>query len=169
MPQELAPVSSGTENAEFKELLRQAESGNSNAQAVVGSIYCDGKLIEQDYKEAFKWFQKAAEQELTMAQKIVGAMYTSGKGVSQDYRKGLYWYKKAAEDGDAESQKITGIAYSEGKWVSQDYIQAHMWLNLAASSEEEAAALRDELAKKMTPSQIEKAQELARNFVLKSE
>jgi uncharacterized protein len=56
----------------------------------------------------------------------------------------------------------------------QDYVLAHMWFNLAAAKccadpdgnlvkarAVSAASLRDEVAKLMTPSQIEKAQALA--------
>ena len=45
---------------------------------------------------------------------------------------------------------------------------AHMWFNLAASNgDETAATTRDKVAEEMTPSQIEKAQDLARACVAK--
>jgi len=44
-----------------------------------------------------------------------------------------------------------------------------MWWNIAASQEnKDASGNRDIVAKKMTPSQIEKAQELARECVAKN-
>ena len=53
---------------------------------------------------------------------------------------------------------------NKGKGVVQDYIRAHMWFNIAASSGEskKASKNRDIVAKRMTTSQIETAQELAR-------
>jgi TPR repeat protein len=58
--------------------------------------------------------------------------------------------------------------YGMGKGVIQDRVYAHMWGNIAASNgNEDGAKLRDFAAKKMTPSQLEKAQDLARECVRK--
>ena len=51
----------------------------------------------------------------------------------------------------------------------QDYVRAHMWGNFAASNgEKKGGKLRDLVAKKMTPSKLEKAQDLARECVKKT-
>ncbi len=58
--------------------------------------------------------------------------------------------------------------YALGQGVPQDFVYAHMWLNIAASNgHENAGKARDEVAKLMTPAQIEKAQDLARECVRK--
>ena len=50
----------------------------------------------------------------------------------------------------------------------KDEVYAHMWWNKAASPcSEDAAYNRDIVAKDMTPSQLEKAQDLARECVAK--
>ncbi len=55
--------------------------------------------------------------------------------------------------------------YFEGKGVLQDYALAHMWFNLCGSNGgKDCVKNRDIVEKKMTPSQIEKAQEMARNW-----
>ena len=53
--------------------------------------------------------------------------------------------------------------YYFGKGAPKDYVLAYKWLNLAAA-QGVARKNRDELAKKMTPSQIKKAQRLAAEF-----
>ena len=59
--------------------------------------------------------------------------------------------------------------YDNGKGVLQDYVYAHMWANITASNgEKNGAEVRDIIAKDMTPSQIEKAQDLARECVAKN-
>ena len=59
--------------------------------------------------------------------------------------------------------------YALGRGVIQDNVYAHMWWNIAASSgEKKASKNRDMVAKQMTPSQIEKAQDLARECVAKN-
>ena len=56
-----------------------------------------------------------------------------------------------------------------GQGVIQDYIRAHMWMNIAASRGFELAANnRDILAKEMTPADISKAQDTARECVAKN-
>jgi len=59
--------------------------------------------------------------------------------------------------------------YANGQGVPQDYVYAHMWVNIAASSGQSnnASKNRDIVAKEMTPSQLEKAQDLARECVRK--
>ena len=58
--------------------------------------------------------------------------------------------------------------YIHGQGVIQDNVYAHMWFNIAASSgDKDAIENRDEVAGEMTPSQLEKAQDLARECVLK--
>ena len=55
--------------------------------------------------------------------------------------------------------------YKDGRGVPQDDVLAHMWFNLAGSNgHKDAAKKRNMMEKKMTPSQIEKAQEMARNW-----
>ena len=59
--------------------------------------------------------------------------------------------------------------YADGKGLIKDYTLAHMWWNIAASQgDKEAANNRDIFEKRMTPSQIEKAQQLTRECVAKN-
>ena len=63
-----------------------------------------------------------------------------------------------------------GVMYENGEGVTQDYIQAHMWFNLAAAhGYENASKHRDDLAKKMTPADIPKAQALAGEWMEKDQ
>ena len=80
----------------------------------------------------------------------------------------MKWYKPAAEQGDAIAQSNLGVMYEEGKGVPQDYVRAHMWFSIAViSGDKTASKSRDIVAKKMTPSQIEEAQNLARECIRK--
>ena len=55
--------------------------------------------------------------------------------------------------------------YDNGQGVPQDYVLAHMWWNLSSSQGITTAIKgRNIVEKFMTPQQIEKAQELARNW-----
>ena len=127
-------------------------------------MYRKGQGVIQDYKEALKWSRLAAEQGNAIAQSNLGIMYRKGQGVIQDYKEALKWYRLAAEQGDASAQSNLGFMYGTGQGVLQDYARAHMWLNLASAAGDSKYGTenRDILANKMTPQQIEKAQEMAK-------
>ena len=86
-----------------------------------------------------------------------------------DFATALREWRPLAEQGNASAQNNLGFMYVYGKGVLQDYVRAHMWFNIAASSggSKNSSKSRDNVAKKMTPSQVEKAQKLARECVRK--
>ncbi|MBF0401629.1 MAG: SEL1-like repeat protein [Magnetococcales bacterium] len=105
---------------------------------------------------------EAAEQGNVFAQYQLGMAYTEGSGVFQDYGKGFDWLHKAARQGNAQAQLQLGLAYRAGQGAAQDYVAAYLWSHRAAlAGEARAVAVRDELALKMTPSQLATAQGLA--------
>ncbi|MBT5112385.1 MAG: sel1 repeat family protein, partial [Rhodospirillales bacterium] len=98
----------------------------------------------------------------------LGLMYNKGLGVPQDYKAAVKWYRLATEQGHASAQGNLGKMYAKGQGVPQDNIYAHMWWNIAASTGLKTAIKnRDIVAKRMTPSQLKKAQDLARECVRK--
>ncbi|MGA8154921.1 MAG: SEL1-like repeat protein [Rhodoplanes sp.] len=60
--------------------------------------------------------------------------------------------------------------YAKGEGVPLDNVLAHMWFNLAAVyftsrlSRDRAIALRDTIARKLSPAEIGRAQEMAREW-----
>jgi TPR repeat protein len=83
----------------------------------------------------------------------------------RDYTTAVRIIRPLAESGDATAQYNLGIFYDNGLGVPQDKISAYMWLSLAAAQGREgAAAIRDLIARRMTPAQIEEAQKLAREW-----
>jgi S1-C subfamily serine protease len=119
-----------------------------------------------DFATALGEWRPLAEQGVADAQYNLGKMYYFGKGVPQDYKTAVKWFTLAAEQGYAGAQYNLGVMYDNGEGVIQDNVYAHMWWNIAASSgDKDAIGNRDIIAKRMTPSQLAKAQDLARNFV----
>jgi TPR repeat protein len=142
-----------------------AEDGDAQAQLHLGLLYANGNGVSQDYTKARQWYKKAAVQGYAMAQANLGNLYADGKGVPKDEIKGAEWIRKAAEQRDPNGQVSLGDMYRDGRGVPQDYIQALMWYNLgAANGAKLGAALRDALAKQMTPDQIAEAQKLAQDW-----
>lgn len=66
----------------------------------LGRLYNFGYGTEQDYSEAFKWFQKASLAGNDYAQYSLGSLYFYGNGTQQDYSKAFSWYKKSADLGN---------------------------------------------------------------------
>ena len=165
----LTAAQSGDFATALKEWKPLAEEGNAVAQNNLGLMYHNGWGVPQDYKEAVYWYRLAVEQGYAIAQYNLGLMYEKGKGVPQDYEEAVRWYQLAAEQGHSKAQGNLGVMYAFGNGVIKDYVYAHMWGNIASMNGNDLGALlRDDFAEKMTSSQIEKAQRLARECVKKN-
>jgi hypothetical protein len=133
--------------------------------AVVLVLSCPAPVAAQYYTAALGVIRPLAEQGDARAQSELGRRYDSGEDVPEDHVAAVKWYRKAAEQGYAEAQNNLGLAFLEGEGVPQDYIAAHMWFNLsAAQGNADGLIFRNHVAKRMTPSQIEEAQKLAREW-----
>ena len=78
------------------------------------------------------------------------------------------WYWFAADQGIPSAQAKLGMMYEYGHGVFQDYVSAYMWYSLGAlQGHKIAREHRDILKKKTSPSQIEVAQQLAREWLAK--
>jgi TPR repeat protein len=80
--------------------------------------------------------------------------------------------KMKAANGDASAQTMLGVMYATGKGVPKDYVMAHMFFSIRAENPTDVggdvgADSRDFVAKGMTSSEIEKAQDLAREWMQK--
>ena len=64
-----------------------------------------GEGVNQDNKEAFKWYKKAAEQGDCDAQYYLSKLYLKGVGTDVDEDKAKYWLIKAHENGHKNAQK----------------------------------------------------------------
>jgi uncharacterized protein len=118
-----------------------------------------------DYATALKEWRPLANKGDAQAQVMLGGMYGAGWGVAKDDAEAVRWYRLAADQGYARAQALLGDMYLYGDGVPQNYVQAYMWSNLAAEQGQEfARANRDTIAGFMTPSQIEEAQRLAREW-----
>ena len=91
-----------------------ANSGNADAQLLVGIMYHMGIAGEEHQSDAAYYFRMAAEQGLASAQTNLGKCYLAGDGVPEDDKKAFEWFEKAARQGDAEGQFQLGRCYEEG-------------------------------------------------------
>ena len=59
----LTALASPAFSEDIKALTRKAESGDPEAQYMLGNAYYCGTMVQRNYSEAVKWYRRAAEQE----------------------------------------------------------------------------------------------------------
>ncbi len=160
----------------YREWLPLAEQGDTRAQNRLGFMYRNGQGAPENYDEAIKWFRKAAEQGDAEGQSSLGFMYRNGQGAPENYDEAAKWFHRAAAQGDESAMAELGVMYEHELGVPQDYVQAHKWYNLAASrtpagqnERYSRARRRENVAKRMTPAQIARAQQLASEWYPRKE
>ena len=151
-----------------KNLENLAKQGNLAAQIELANSYRTGIGLTQDYKTAIKWFTLAAEQGDAASQYNLGIMYSFGLGVVPNFQHGAKWYTLAAEQGNALAQYNLGRLYYLGKGLPENLIYAHMWAKQASSNGFKMSTdFTDMLTELMSENQIEKANRLRINCVIK--
>ena len=150
----------------LKEITPLAKAGHADAQHLLGLMYYMGRGLARDYKLALFWHRKAAEQGKPDAQYVVGAMYYTGNAVETDHRQAVNWFRRAAEKGHAEAQHALALMYRyHAAGLPADKVLAYMLWSLAASGgNANALEQRAEIAKRMTPEQIEEALAMSRSW-----
>ena len=82
----------------------KADTGDANAQWLLGYYYYTGQGVPKDDAETALWFRLAADQGYADAQANLGFMYGTGRGVPQDYVEAHKWRNLAASRASAENQ-----------------------------------------------------------------
>ncbi len=124
-----------TENSYKKEaikwLRKSANNGYKKAENSMGIAYKKGMGVTQDYKEAFKWFEKSAEIKYVggvkeygnaEAQNNLGLMYTDGLGVERDSEKAYFWFSLSGRQGNVLAQKNARLIE---KKINPDKLKAY--------------------------------------------
>ena len=125
---------------------------------------------QAEYAKALAEFKPLAEQGDMGSEYFMGFLYRYGYGVKADHSEAGKWFRQAAEQGDSRSLYYLGKMYENGEGVERDPVAAHMWFNLAAKqapNPRDAAYTREDIKKlerKMSPEQISKAKEMAKEW-----
>ena len=162
--------------AKAAELWRPlAEKGDAAAQYSLGTLYAEGKGVEQNDATAFLWFQRAANQGDAAAQYNVGASYATGAGVAKSDVEAAKWFRRAADQGMAFAQLNLGLLYAAGNGVPQDNVEAFKWLELAFAGlppggpRMDVARAMTDVSAKMTRDQLIEAKQRQRAWQAKPE
>ena len=149
----------------FKWYKLAAQQGEVRSQHILGQMYHRGVGVIQNHGEAVRWYELAAAQGQVSSQTNLAFMYRDDV-VIQDYKEAIRWFRLLAGQEHAFAHFNLGSMYRKGQGVAADNVTAHMWFNIAASVGHESARIeRDEVAAKMSPAEVTKAQEMARQCV----
>lgn len=136
---------------------RSAEQGDVDAQVELGRCYYQGIGVKRNnFRVAFRLFQKAAKDGASAGQYWFGVTLEEGRGTRKDPRSAVKWYRRAAEQQDSDAAYELGRCYYFGIGLKQDIKQAHDWLTKAAKGNHPAARkwLRDEFSGKRIGSRL---------------
>lgn len=82
-----------------------ANTGDREAQSLLGLMHFAGQGTPQSYPNAIIWLRKAAAQGEPKAQFKLGSMYANGQGFARDYQKATMWFLIAESAGHPEAAK----------------------------------------------------------------
>ncbi len=118
------------------------------------------------FQDAMQELMPAAISGNAEAEELIGVMYALGLGVERDDQRAFEWYLRAAMKGHAGAQSGVGWYYEVGRGMpAPDLVRAYMWYVLSAiGGDPDAAISQEEVVKKMTPEQIEKAHVLVNDY-----
>lgn len=126
-------LQSGQFSEALKILVPLANSGNDEAQRVVGEMCYNGQGMNPDVDASFKWTEIAAANGNKIAQYNLGYLYEKGEGVVVSRDSAIEWYTKAAIQGYVAAQ------HKLGDLSGRDRDRAIYWYKKAGESGDEVA------------------------------
>lgn len=143
------------------EAMKAAEAGDADMQfAVASSMLADSELSLAYSTKAIAFLQQAAEHGHARAMLRLGMLYRQGVGAPQNYALAAKWIEMAAGQGEPQALLEMGRLHREGVGMPKDLVKAYVWLNRAAAAREPSAPReRAEVARLLTPQELQKAQD----------
>ena len=127
------------ERGEYKRaydvLYPMAQTGNADAEELIGSMYALGTGVERDDIRAFEWYLRASLRGHPGAQSGIGWYYEVGRGMpAPDLVRGYAWYTLSAIGGDPDAaisleeivKKMTHEQIQQSLIIVKDY-RAHIY------------------------------------------
>jgi TPR repeat protein len=156
---------SGYDQTALSLLTPLANEGNPKAQYWLADIYENGLGVKMDIPMALGLLEKSAVQGFVPAERDLGTLYLKGNKTLPDFEKARAWLNKAAITGDGEAQRHLGHIFALGLGVPRDLSEAYGWYeNAAVQGDGFAQHLRDDLATRMSPAEVTKGQQVAKDI-----
>ncbi|GAA6207314.1 hypothetical protein NBRC116601_06070 [Cognatishimia sp. WU-CL00825] len=137
------------------------------ATPVMAEIEHARDLMEEGkFQQAYAELWPAARSGNADAEELIGVMYAMGLGVDRDDQRAFEWYLRSSLKGHPGAQSGIGWYYEVGRGMpAPDLVRAYMWYTLSAiGGDPDAAISLEEVVKKMTSEEIEKAHILVEDY-----
>jgi TPR repeat protein len=118
------------------------------------------------YTAAYEALWPAARSGNAEAEELIGVLYALGLGVERDDERAFEWYLRASMKGHPGAQSGVGWYYEVGRGMpAPDLVRAYMWYTLSAiGGDPDAAISLEEVVKKMTKEEINRAHILVADY-----
>ena len=144
---------------------KAAEQGLAVAEYRLASLYEKGLGVGQDMQRAKKLYQRAAEKGNTRAMYNLGVLAVESNDGKPNYASAALWFGKAAEYGIRDSQNNLAVLLARGLGLPKDLVKSYTWFAIvAATGDADAAKKRDEVAARLTSSELAAANAAAAAF-----
>lgn len=119
-----------------------------------------------EYQAAYEALWPAARSGNAEAEELIGVLYALGLGVERDDERAFEWYLRASMKGHPGAQSGVGWYYEVGRGMpAPDLVRAYMWYTLSAiGGDPDAAISLEEVVKKMTREEIDRAHVLVADY-----
>ena len=144
---------------------RAAVAGLGPAQFRLGNMFEKGIGTNRDPALAKVWYGRAAERGNAKAMHNLAVLYAEGAGGKPDYATATDWFRRAAEHGVRDSQYNLAILLGRGLGAPADLGQSYRWFAIAAAQgDEDAGRKRDEVAGRLSGSDLAAAKAAAESW-----
>lgn len=144
---------------------RAAVAGLGPAQFRLGNMFEKGIGTNRDPALAKVWYGRAAERGNAKAMHNLAVLYAEGAGGKPDYATATEWFRRGAEHGVRDSQYNLAILLGRGLGAPADLGQSYRWFAIAAAQgDEDAGRKRDEVASRLSASDLAAAKAAAENW-----
>lgn len=121
----------------FLENLKQAETGNIEAQYLTAVNYYKGEGVEKHPQLAYNWFEKAALKGHSNSMFWLAILIFRGETYEKYRKKGEEWLLKASNAGDLSASSLLGRSYYYGiNGYRKNCALAKLYLEKASTGEE---------------------------------
>ena len=142
---------------------KAAQQGLAVAEYRLGSLYEKGVGVGKDVQRAKDLYQRAAEKGNTRAMHNLGVL--AAEGGKPNYTSAALWFGKAAEYGVRDSQYNLAVLLARGLGLPKDLVKSYTWFAIvAAAGDADAARKRDDVAARLTSSELAAANAAAAAF-----
>ncbi|WPP05002.1 hypothetical protein SIN04_04000 [Methylocella tundrae] len=144
---------------------KAADQGLALAQYRLAVLSEKGVGGGRDLARAQSLYLAAAEQGNARAMHNLGVLAAEGVDGEPDYANAAAWFEKAAAFGIRDSQFNLAVLLARGSSLSHDAARSYTWFSIAAATgDQEAARKRDEMALKLSPTDLAAATAAASTF-----